>query len=615
MIYGLRRVFRPLIVYWLFSGLLCSCIEKNPADSAGALTPADRSLGPEYAVAYSPQGKMIAYDYPSPRQRKTGIFYFVWIGAHGYDVPGGNGTIVPPTGIDGTSPFDISELERGHTDISEIPFGPIGAMHHWGKPYLDYYVSNDKWVIRKHAQWLNSAGIDVIFIDLTNGFPYEKTLETLFSVYLDMKAEGSKVPEISFVLNTAPEKVLPVLSSFFANGEYSGLWFRMGGKPFVLAPEGDCRTAYEHQMTFRYCWYDTHGMAGNWWGDGSGKWTWGDMSPQTEVKEEMSVMAASHPLWNVGRSFTGDYFSGGSQPAESTPELRAEARFFRNQWKRAIHCDPDFIFITGWNEWVAQRQQAANTMSFLGKTIRKGDAYFVDCYNHEFSRDIEPCADDFKDTYYYMMAEMVRRYKGVSRVPTVNSRHSIAVDGKFRDWNKVGNRYEDYRNDVINRRHYGFGYKNISLENKSGRNDLLACKICCDAHNLYFYVETAKDITEPEDPLWMRLFIGTDDEEAESWEAFNYMVSTGGRQDLSLYRCDGGWSWRRLCGLSFAKNGRQMELAVPLSELGLYGRDSFTVDFKWIDNAVADGDICNCMTDGDSAPDNRWRYRFLYSHK
>ena len=37
-------------------------------------------------------------------------------------------------------------------------------------------------------------------------------------------------------------------------------------------------------------------------------------------------------------------------------------------------------------------------------------ATFIDCYNHEFSRDIEPCADDFTDVYYYYMADYVRRY-------------------------------------------------------------------------------------------------------------------------------------------------------------------------------------------------------------
>ena len=34
--------------------------------------------------------------------------------------------------------------------------------------YLGYYLADDDWVIRKHAQMLTDAGVDVIIVDLTN---------------------------------------------------------------------------------------------------------------------------------------------------------------------------------------------------------------------------------------------------------------------------------------------------------------------------------------------------------------------------------------------------------------------------------------------------------------
>lgn len=95
-------------------------------------------------------------------------------------------------------------------------------------------------------------------------------------------------------------------------------------------------------------------------------------------------------------------------------------------------------------------------------------ATFIDCYNHEFSRDIEPCADDFTDVYYYYMADYVRRYKGVTPVEPVKEIHQIAVDGKFDDWTALGTRYKDYKGDTRPRNHWGFGYKNISLTNNTG---------------------------------------------------------------------------------------------------------------------------------------------------
>ena len=49
-------------------------------------------------------------------------------------------------------------------------------------------------------------------------------------------------------------------------------------------------------------------------------------------------------------------------------------------------------------------------------------------------------------------------------------------------------------------------------------------------------------------------------------------------------------------------------------ELGIADVRNFTVDFKWIDNAVTDGDIRECMRDGDSAPGDRFRYRYIFKY-
>ena len=55
-----------------------------------------------------------------------------------------------------------------------------------------------------------------------------------------------------------------------------------------------------------------------------------------------------------------------------------------------------------------------------------------------------------------------------------------------------------------------------------------------------------------------------------------------------------------------------MEIAIPLSELGITDVRDFTVDFKWIDNAVDQGDIQQCLSDGDAAPNGRFRYRYQF---
>lgn len=589
---------------------------KEPGPAPGEVV----TYGNESLVAVDPAGKEIAFDYRAPRDKKVGIFYFIWLGAHGYDTGdyfGGN--IIPPKATDTRSPYDISELEKGHSDPADIPFGPGGAMHHWGKPYLDYYVSNDTWVIRRHAQMLSEAGVDVIFIDVTNGYAYLPVVRTLCDVYNQMLREGNPRPKISFILNTNPAPVVQELLTLYGNSDYDRLWYELDGKPLLLAPPGDYGAGVSERLTFRYAWFDTQfGYGGPWYGDGTNRWAWGEFSPQRNVKEEIPVMAASHPLWNIGRSYTGNSpeDKGGHQPANTTAEQRAAGTYFKQQFEHAIACDPDLIFITGWNEWVAQRQISTGPQQFMGKTIKAGESYFVDCYNHEFSRDIEPCADDFTDVYYYYMTDYVRRYKGVAAVEPVNEVHKIAIDGKFDDWETLGTRYKDYTDDTRARNHWGFGYKNLSLTNDTGRNDICYAKVATDCKSLFFYVETADPITPRTGRNWMRLFISVKGSTAPAWEGFQWVVNNKVTDDTrtTLQRSKGGWDWEEAATIDYAVSGNRMEIAVPLRELGITDARDFTVDFKWIDNAVTDGDIRECMRDGDSAPGDRFRYRYIFKY-
>ena len=53
---------------------------------------------------------------------------------------------------------------------------------------------------------------------------------------------------------------------------------------------------------------------------------------------------------------------------------------FAEQWEFALANDPDLIFITGFNEWIAQRQPANASEPIV----------FVDNASMEASRDTEP---------------------------------------------------------------------------------------------------------------------------------------------------------------------------------------------------------------------------------
>ncbi len=98
-------------------------------------------------------------------------------------------------------------------------------------------------------------------------------------------------------------------------------------------------------------------------------------------------------------------------------------------------------------------------------------------------------------------------------------------------------------------------------------------------------------------------------------KGFNYVVNNKVTSDrtTTLQTNAGGWRWNEGKSLDYRVSGCEMELAVPLGDLGIKNVRDFTISFKWIDNAAVDGDILTCMKDGDSAPNSRFRY--VFHHK
>jgi hypothetical protein len=69
---------------------------------------------------------------------------------------------------------------------------------------------------------------------------------------------------------------------------------------------------------------------------------------------------------------------------------------FQEQWKRAFDLDPPFVMVTGWNEWVAGRWGNPDSVEF------------VDQFDREYGRDIEPMKGGHGDNYYYQLATNLR---------------------------------------------------------------------------------------------------------------------------------------------------------------------------------------------------------------
>lgn len=554
----------------------------------------------------------------------VGIFYFLWEGAHGYDSHRGkpDGSILAKLPSDTVSPYDNTKLIARNPEHPS--FGPVGAWHYWAEPYFGYYLSDDEWVIRKHAQMLADAGVDVIIFDVTNAFIYYNQVAEVAHTFLSMRKEGQNTPCIAFMVNANPRvQVQRLYDQIYAKGLFKPLWFYWKGKPLILTPPEGLDAKTEAFFTARQSWaWKDHWN--NWFGNGKDKWPWMDHTPQAygwdsspDHPEEISVSVAEHAIYfNEGRSF----HDGKEPPLDryNLTKYTALGLHFSEQWKRALQVDPDFIFITGWNEWVGMRFKCdqdslpfinGQAMRFADKRLKKGDSYFVDEYNMEFSRDIEPMKGGFGDDYYYQMVNFIRLYKGSRNPPTANRQYRIGMDGNFADWRSVEPVYKDVKGDVFSRNHPGWG-RIERYVNRTGRNDMIEARVADEKDQIAFYVKTATGISRLNDSDWMRLYLKIPGSNTPDWDGFHYRINAhpSGRY-TTVERCLGGWKWRTIARIPFVQKSNELELEVSKSLLGIRG-SHYSLDFKWSDHADLNGDPMHWWDHGDTAPDGRFCYRY-----
>ncbi len=508
----------------------------------------------------------------APKTNKfVGIFYFLW--------------------LEGKGPvYDISKILSANP--TNPTWGPVHAFHFWGEPLFGYYRSDDEFVLRKHAQMLTDAGVDVVFLDVTNALTYDSTRDALCRVWTEWRRLGNPTPQIAFLANSQSDRVVNHLyDTFYAKGAFSNLWFHWQGKPLMLASTDGVRPEAQRFFTFRQSWAWTKGH--KWFGDGKDKWPWLDFYPQTpgwhenpDKPEQISVCIAQHPVSNIGRSF-----HNGKQPppAEQRPH---HGLCFAEQWRRALEVNPPMVFVTGWNEWIAQRFVVSNTgprpHAMLGKPLQLGDTFFVDQYNIEYSRDAEPMRGGYGDAYYMQLTAHIRRFKGARSLSPVRPR-PIVIDGRFDDWREVLPEYRDTIGDPVRRNHPGWKGEPLFINN-SGRNDIVAAKVSYDASNVYFYVRTKKTLTPSTDPDWMILLVDTDSNATTGWLGYDYVFRASVPGPAK-----------------FAAQGNEMEVSVPRSALRPDGHVT-KLAFKWIDNIAVGCDVSEFTLNGDAAPNDRFNY-------
>lgn len=571
----------------------CSPAKKVTVPDTGSLAATD-ALGREVVSA----GKS---------DKKVGIFYFLWLGEHG-------------TG----GPYNISEIIASHPDAYQTAEkwenaggGGWGEFHHWGEPLFGYYVSSDKWVLSRHCQMLTDAGVDFMVFDTTNGYPYLERVLDLIDVWYGYYAQGKKVPQLAFYTNAGSGNVMNQLyDALYNNAELKSrypdiddLWFRMNGKPMIVG-NADAETLrpevrdYFRIKAVQWPTDNKHSDGFPWMEFGTTLLTVGGYYKNSLQDESiMNVSVAQHcdtcrfsgSAWYDGNDHGRSWHNGKKDTAENAVLYGYN---FAEQWEFALKLDPDIVFVTGFNEWVAQRLQF----------VDDEPVGFCDNCDTEYSRDLEPSAGVLGDNYYMQMVNYIARFKGSEAVLPRGDETAVDLNGDPSQWEDVPAVYSDYRDDTAPRDSVGFG--GIHYTDDTGRNDIVQAKVAEDKNNLYFYVETDRDLTAPAETGWMTLFLNVSGKEGYDLTV-NRTAPAGGKTAVEAVT-DGGHKQLGEAEISF--EGNRLMLWVEKSLLGFAPGADASFTFKWADN-YTDGDIYSFYTRGDAAPYGRlnWVYTSIYA--
>lgn len=531
--------------------------------------------------------------YGANGEHYVGIFYFLWMGEH-----------------DDTGVWDMTHIVEKYGDKAFNTstcnaWGPVGQMHYFAEPLYGYYYSSDQWVMRKHMELLSNANVDFLYIDVTNGYDYVDNAIKLMQVCHEMNQQGYDAPQIVFYTHSESASVVQKLyNRIYSKNLYQDTWLYVDGKPLIIAAESDNVNGF---FSIRVPQWPNEGTKTN-------SWPWMDFQwPQRVFKangerEAVSVSMAQHAgtVQFSDSAFYGDRSNRGRSYNGTNDLLTADSYKlginFQYQFDRAILQDAKYVLVTGWNEWVAQRQPTDNG------TIR-----FVDTASLEYSRDVEMTITDYYfDNYYMQLIYNVQALKGAAPVIVQDGRQPINVTGDFAQWDSVAVKYYDVEGDTVDRNGKAFGKQ--TMTNTTGRNDIVSAKVTQDTTYLYFYVQCADDITKPvANTSWMQLFLDVDSNVETGWYGYDFIVNYNASEDFTTSVAkytgtDGKYGFTDCGTVSFRVKGNQMMIAVPMEMLGVTYYNQICMQFKWADSDTLLDEMADFYIDGDMAPLGRLNY-------
>lgn len=354
----------------------------------------------------------------------------------------------------------------------------------------------------------------------------------------------------------------------------------------------------------------------------SDQWGWLEVFPQhgytgsgAEGYEQVTVGVGQNATdlsggrcdnFNAPGSYGRSYTKSNGQDTSANGYLYGGN--IQEQWGRAYELDPELVFVTGWNEWVAGRWKNWTGCAGNPEGLVMG---FPDQYSWDKSRDLEPVKawGDKGDVYYLQFVNNVRKFKGMEAPQKVSDPKYISL-GNLSEWDDVLPEYNHYKGNTMHRNHKGQGPALI-YTNTTGRNDIVKAKVARDDNNIYFYVETAGVLTDQNDDNWMRLFIDIDRNKSTGWEGYDFLLNRESPTDsISIEKSNDGWNWEKVGSAAYEISNNVLELKIDRQLINAVS-DTLNFEFKWSDNSITNGNIMDFYVNGDAVPGGR--FNFVYN--
>lgn len=537
--------------------------------------------------------------------RTVGLFYFLWCGEHG---------------AGDLRPLDITKLLEADPKAGYRPddpeWGKYSVMHHWGEPLFGYYYSSDEWVMRRHVEMLTLADIDFLVFDTTNAVIYEETAKMMLRLLSEYRAMGFNTPKAMFYTNTESGRTVQMLyDAIYSKNYMSDSWFIVDGKPLIIAREEECSPETREFFTIKMSQWPNEPTK-------RGGWPWMDFERPQRVFENLkgeeeiiNVSVAQHPQIRFGDSAMYGETANRGRSFHNGCEDHSEGAWkygynFQEQWDRALETVPPYVFVTGWNEWIAGRWGGTPERPLL----------FVDCVNLEYSRDAEPMRGGYFDNYYMQLIANVRKYKGTSEIPVQEKTVNNGARPGIGDVASSGFGYYNFPKGCFRRDADGYS---THYTDDSGRNTIVCIRTAHDEENLYFYAKTAAPIEKYDfHSDWMKLFLNvnniTHPVYTERWKDYNYIANgyqftdsrTTLEQCVSASRTIEADTFRPVSVIDYEYRDSEIMLTVPKEAVGLRPDDRFEIQFKWADSRERFTRMEDFYTSGDAAPIGRLNYVF-----